>query len=423
MGSESSGSATVLDAFKSHLFIHASDLDSTEGEVISSAMAESVGRVFADYYMDANYGVTGGGASVEAPKYVFIASPPPAGSDDTLFKSDFDYGAVAAELLSDTSDHEVDSKWFETIADMSNFVRAVAYQACDPPLEWWEPGLGYDAKAADPMPRGQTKEKASNQPAVKGIFAVEGADGKVSPTSKSSQRNSRAYQAMLTKTKEKFGSSGGAAAADANFDALRLWLAYQYIDHAPIATAGDYDSFLEIQVRQLTKVVFVAKILQAASEYSAGSSSGDAASPGSPVTYFNKVMSLPYNDATMLGPFLDPKNDTQYLDNMYRANVDTSARLYDTAQELESKDMVMRRVQDNLRSINSNDELIRIVRRRAFIGYVVVGVLMLLVGAALFFTLVTGRSSLMYVVVSIVCLVVLVAESLRGVDRILRLML
>lgn len=411
-----SRSASAVEAFKNNLFIHAKD---GPGEV-SSAMAASVSSVFGDFYLDANYGLRGQGASIQAPSHVFIV---PGAVGDSLFTNEINYGLYASAVLQCSNDEAIDSKWFGSIEQMANFVRAVAYEAAG--LDWHS-AAGYDAPPSKPMAPGQSKENEENKPAVRGVFGTPDSTGAMVAATAATQRASRAYSAILAKTIIDVGQPASQSTADSRFNALRLWLAYQYIDHAPVKTEGDYDSFLEVMVRQLTKVVFVAKLLHAAFDkpYMAGSIPGKADEPctggvGLGVAgYFIRVLSLPYNDETMLGPFLDSTNDKQYLDNMYMTNVTTSARLYKTAQELEKKDGVMRRVQDNLRSINTNDELIRVARFRAYVLYILTWVCTVLLAASLYFAYQTGRTGTMYTVVAVVAVLVLLIEAFRGVQRI-----
>jgi hypothetical protein len=148
-------------------------------------------------------------------------------------------------------------------------------------------------------------------------------------------------------------------------------MAYQYIDYVPIGVVEGpkYDSFIETQLRQLTKVVFVANMLRAAHP------TADNDKKPAIVAAFNKVIEIPKKDRAMLADFLDSKSP-KYLDTLYQTNVDKSAELYNAATALEEKDAKMRQAQDNLRAINTNDELMTTVRRRAYILYIVVWVLM-----------------------------------------------
>jgi hypothetical protein len=206
------------------------------------------------------------------------------------------------------------------------------------------------------------------------------------------------------------------AAADSAFNSARLLWAYKYIDHLQLPQHGTYDSFLEFQVRQLTKVVFVARMLMVA----AGNAGISPEQKEAVTAAFNKVVGLPDIDAQMLGPFLNP-NDPKFLDRLYEENSKRSSQLHADARALEADDATMRVVQDNLRSVNSNDELVRIVRFRAFWGSVVVGVLTVALVAALYFTLFTGRLATMYTIIAAASVLVLIAEVFRGVGAILRL--
>jgi hypothetical protein len=162
-------------------------------------------------------------------------------------------------------------------------------------------------------------------------------------------------------------------------------------------------------------VVFVANLLRAAYDYATDNGIKEKI-----VNAFNSVVSLPAKDPTMLGDFLNP-NSSKYLDTMYKTNVDTSSRLYDTATDLEANDAKMRQAQDNLRAINTNDELMTAVRRRAYIMYIVVWVMMAALVGALALALATGNTGLVYAIAAVVCLLVLVTEVTRGVGKLLRI--
>jgi hypothetical protein len=83
----------------------------------------------------------------------------------------------------------------------------------------------------------------------------------------------------------------------------------------------------------------------------------------------------------------------------------------------------MRRVQDNLRAINTNDGLMRTLRWRAAVASIVVSVLTVMLVVALVWCKGTGRNGVMYIIIVVVSVLVLLMESVRGVSRILRLSL
>lgn len=237
------------------------------------------------------------------------------------------------------------------------------------------------------------------------------------------QRASPAWQGMETKEKNALRDAGTAdsvtnaavgAIVDGKFNSARLLWAYKYIDHLQLPQHGTYDGFLEFQVRQLTKVVFVARMLMAAA------ATADEEQKPSLVAAFNKVIGLPDVDKQMLRDFLDPQS-SKHLDKLYEKNSKRSSQLHADARALEADDATMRVVQDNLRSVNSNDELVRVVRFRAFWGSIVVGVLTVALVAALYFTLFTGRLATMYTIIAAASVLVLIAEVFRGVGAILRL--
>lgn len=390
-------SSTLLDVLKRELLVSATATDNPQ------IANDSISVAFADYYLDSNYGLGG----VELPTKVKILMPLKSGEVDA-----YNYPATAAAMFGGTG---TTTYKFGTIKDIGSFVQSVAYitysegevkEGFNGKLDITDPEVNSEAlteffgmDTVSPTEGSKLKISKYITELVRPIIA-KGYTKETAP--KTSDGNSMTLEEVIA-------ISGYSSAL-----ILRPWLAYQYIDYVPIGTEKQkYDSFLETQVRQLTKVVFVANLLRAA--YKVAS---NAAKPAI-TTAFNDVIRLPDIDITMLGEFL-AKGGPKNLDKMYQDNVKKSAELYNAATDLEVNDAKMRQAQDNLRAINTNDELMTSVRRRAFILYIVVCVMMAALVGALSLALATGNSGVMYTTIAVVCVLVLLTEVTRGIGRILR---
>lgn len=388
-------------------------LEVLKRELLASATATeqspaiaSISPALEDYYKDSNYGLPSTGSPPQNVKIVYQLSGEEAG----LAKS-FNYPATAAAMFTDTAT----TPTFSTIKDIGVFVQKVAYLTAAGNTEKDNPKgyIGsYDVKDPD-----------ENKAGLMSIF-----EGGMKSDTDFLNLSFVKYikdlgRPILQEAYVKFKTIKPEASYEEYLNvyavglisALRMWYAYQYIDHVPVGVAEQkYDSFLETQVRQLTKVVFAANLLRAAH----GAATTTAAQAAIQ-TAFNAVTALPRTDKTMLGEFL-AEGGSKNLDKMYKENVDKSSKLYDAATDLEERDAKMRQAQDNLRAINTNDELMTAVRRRAFIIYVVVWVMMAALVGALALALATGNSGVMYVTIAVVCGLVLMTEVTRGISRLLR---
>lgn len=387
----------LLEDLKRSLFASASAINQTN---------VSISPAFSDYYLDSNYGLGGAGGSPSTVKIVFLASE----QFDEELKSSYDYVGIVANMFSEPTAKTVFKPTFDSIHGLGQFVQAAAYTALSENV-YSEKFIGqFDIKVPD-----------ENREAMKEIYTIK--EDKVDAFANTAYfRHVLAALIKMSAGSDILSENEGTRdekeklAANVVTIGLRPWRAYQYIDYVPIGGGSEkYDSFLETQVRQLTKVVFVANLLRAAHSRAvtpvAKAAIGNA---------FNQVIRLPEMDSTMLKDFLD-KDNVKNLDNMFKANVEKSAELYDAASDLENKDAKMRQAQDNLRAINTNDELMTNVRRRAFILYVVVWVMMIALVGALSIAFATGNSGVMYATVAVVCVLVLLTEVTRGIGKLLRI--
>ena len=370
----------------------------------------SISQALSDYYLDKNYGLGGAGADPKRVKIVFQSTGEEAKLGET-----YNYPNRAALMFSDPSN--MTSK-FGTIKDIGEFVQKVVYLTVSNGLD--EVGYigSYDIK--DPVENERALTELSSK---SGVSDTEASNLRIVKHTESIIRPEieRRYT-PATATKK---SDGTVTTLDEQVVkivfvvslALRPWLAYQCIDYVPVGVAGGqkYDSFLETQVRQLTKVVFVANLLRAAYVFATSAEAKQAI-----VRAFNNVLDIPKKDPALLGDFLNP-GSKKHLDVLYQENVVKSAELYDAATELEGKDVKMRQAQDNLRAINTNDELMTAVRRRAYIMYVVVWVMIAALVGALTIAFATGNSGIMYATVAVVFVLVLLSEVTRGIAKLLRI--
>jgi hypothetical protein len=373
----------------------------------------SISEALSDYYLDSNYGIPG---AVLQPRrvHIFIGSR----TDAPKWMSNYNYTQKTIEMINGYSDDRL-STVFGSVQNLGGFVQEVVYNTAGT-------GSGKDTKdyigvydITDPEIRRKSleeifkRETKMTEDEISRLIFVNHLIAFLRPGFMDSYANWKLTDDKANKsTYEEYLSMS----ATIMLPVLMPWMAYQYIDYVPIGVVEGpkYDSFIETQLRQLTKVVFVANMLRAA--HSAATNDQKPAI----VAAFNKVIEIPKKDRAMLADFLDSKSP-KYLDTLYKTNVDKSAELYNAATALEEKDAKMRQAQDNLRAINTNDELMTTVRRRAYILYIVVWVLMAALVGALSLAAATRSYGVMYATVAVVCVLVLLTEVTRGVGKILRI--
>jgi hypothetical protein len=399
--------ATVPDPLLYHLKRGLLASTSVTGGDPNASM--SVSEALSDYYLDKNYGLGGAGAEPKRVRIVMqdlerfvpnvqtvagmFAVPGTPPSDFASLKSIGEFVRKAAYLAVAGREMPDDNKefiWHYDIQDPDdNRDAVIQWFTTDKSVENDVKKTSFVKNAADFLRQGLHEK-----------YSTEVINNATQPTPKIS------YEEFVLRV------------ATVVMAGLNVWLAYQYIDHVPVGVVGGhkYDSFLETQVRQLTKVVFVANLLRAAHNVATTETAKAAIQ-----TAFNSVLALPAKDPEMLGEFLSDRTKPKHLDNLYKANVEKSAELYDAATDLEEKDLKMRQAQDNLRAINTNDELMTTVRRRAYILYVVVWVMMAALVGALSLAMATGSYSVLYVTAAVVCALVLVTEVTRGVGKLLQI--
>jgi hypothetical protein len=228
-----------------------------------TASDASISEPFADYYKDWNYGLRGTETATKV-KLVFQNT----GDEADLAKT-INYPARVVDMF--RNDYTAFN--FESIEAIGSFVQQVPYLTLSAGVH--APGFvgKYDIKDPEESREAliqlyaQTNVENLNSDYVKHVRNLYRADAE--KVYNSGKNNKKSDGKLLTLEESVTLQSAYVTVV------LRLWLAYQYIDYVPIGTTNQkYDSFLETQVRQLTKVVFVANLLRAAYDYATDNGNG-----------------------------------------------------------------------------------------------------------------------------------------------------
>ena len=194
--------------------------------------------------------------------------------------------------------------------------------------------------------------------------------------------------------------------------AARVYYAFRYIDR--IFPAGEDRFFLADRLVTLTKVMYVCMLIRTARQ--AGTAAG-AATSGLDGAFLNLIAWLYKRDIETY--VRSDESSDSGLDDMFQRNVQKSQAIRSNSEALVGKQRTVEGIQNNMRSMEHGDQLLRRNKRNLTIAYCV----MLALGAALVgglaYCTATGRTTEMYVTVAAVSMLVLALEAFKGLQRLL----